>query len=44
MMKHNTYKEPYGYPVSNGYLGWVGRMRSFMLFETEVAYLEYIRR
>lgn len=42
MLKYNNYQEPYGYPVSNGYLGWVERIGDFMLFSTETDYLDYI--
>lgn len=33
--------KPYGYPTSQGYKGLVGD--NYMLFETERAYLEYLK-
>lgn len=35
-------KEPYGYFVDSGYMGWVNWYHGFMLFATEAEYLEYI--
>lgn len=33
--------KPYGYLIDSGYKGWIGNR--FILFPTEVEYLEYIR-
>lgn len=42
MLRTIEYREPYGYPVPDGYLGWVKRIGDFMLFSTEGDYLDYI--
>ena len=37
----NKKLKPYGYLIDSGYKGWVGNR--FILFSTEIEYLEYIR-
>lgn len=36
--------EPYGYPVADGYLGWIKEEHTMRLFATEDEYYEYIGR
>ena len=37
-------KEPYGYPVGSGYIGFVSWLNRMVIFSTETEYLEYIER
>ena len=33
--------KPYGYPISEGYKGFVPSLRKYLLFDTEEEYIEY---
>ena len=37
-------KEPYGYLVEDGFMGWVNWAHRYMLFCTEAEYIEYINQ